>query len=76
MANSKIIHSIWGNSIDKSVAAIVICRNDVGKLRAFFGSREQSSNYEEQDARYIADWGNELTVAKLKEIIEELENGG
>lgn len=68
----KIINSIWGNSFDGSLSGIVIVEDDMGKRRAFLGSKHDATT-EEVDAKYIAEWGNEMRVDDLLRLIELLE---
>ena len=69
---SKIIDSIWGNSFDGTLCGIAIVENNIGKRRAFFGSKEHPTT-ESNDAEYIAKCGNELTINELMRIIAILE---
>lgn len=68
----KIIDSIWGNSLDGSLSGIVIVEDDIGKRRAFLGSKQDATT-EEVDAEYIAGWGNELRVDDLMRLMTLLE---
>lgn len=69
---SRIIDSIWGNSFDGTLCGIVIVENDMGKRRAFFGSKNHPTT-ENNDAEYIAKCGNELTVGELIRLAAILE---
>lgn len=64
----KITPIMWGNSTDQSTCGIVLVDNGYNK-RVFFGSRERYTN-EENDAQYIADYGNEITRADLKQLLK------
>lgn len=65
----EILHSVWGNAFDQSICGIVVVKNDVGRVRAFLGSKERVTT-EVVDANHIARCGNELTVETLEEIIK------
>lgn len=64
----KITPIMWGNSTDQSTCGIVLVDNGYGK-RLFFGSREIYTN-EDDDAQYIADWGNEITKTDLEQLLK------
>lgn len=68
----EILKSIWGNAFDQSVCGIVVARNNVGRVRAFLGSKDHYST-ENVDENHIARCGNELTVETLEEIIKLLK---
>lgn len=63
----KIIPIMWGNSTDQSTCGIVLVDNGHSK-RLFFGSRENYTD-EDNDAQYIADWGDEVTKADLERLL-------
>lgn len=63
----KIIPIMWGNSTDQSTCGIVLVDNGHSK-RLFFGSRENYTD-EDNDAQYIADWGDEITKADLERLL-------
>lgn len=69
---NRVIDSIWGNSFDGTLCGIVIVENDMGKRRAFFGSKEHSTT-EDDDAEHIARCGNELTANGLMRLVAILE---
>lgn len=69
---NKIIDSIWGNSFDGTLCGIVIVENDIGRRRAFLGSKEHPTT-ESNDAEYIAKCGNELTTNELMRLAAILE---
>ncbi len=68
----EILKSIWGNAFDQSICGIVVVKNDVGRVRAFLGSKDRYST-ETVDENHIAKCGNELTVGTLEGIIELLK---
>lgn len=70
---NRVIDSIWGNSFDGTLCGIVIVENDMGKRRAFFGSKEHPTT-ENGDAEYIAKCGNELTASGLMRLVAILED--
>lgn len=63
----KIVPIMWGNSTDQSTCGIVLVDNGHGK-RLLFGSRENYTD-EDNDAQYIADWGDEITKADLERLL-------
>lgn len=67
----KITPIMWGNSTDQSTCGIVLVDNGHSK-RLFFGSRENYTN-EDNDAQYIADWGDEITKADLERLLKMIE---
>ena len=67
----KITPIMWGNSTDQSTCGIVFVDDGYSK-RLFFGSRESYTN-EDNDAQYIADWGNEITKADLEQLLNMIE---
>lgn len=58
----------WGNSLDGSISGIIGVRDyTTGKKRLFLGSRREWTT-EDDDAKYIAKRGNEITLEQLEEM--------
>lgn len=68
----KIINAWWQSMLGSSACSgIIVAENNMGKRHVYVGALENTSDSEENDAKYICERGQKYEINSLIKFLEE-----